>query len=285
MMESAFNGKSFFVVPLLKSMEEQNMNNLRRYLAGVAGILLICMLTINAASAYDTNIACSSLKDVIAKSGDLTAIELFAEYSDSSITAMKIWTENVIGPEESLCTSLNRWIEKGDKEKDIPRIILTTISSKDRVSYELSSDKSVFIKLQEPVAFPVLSSKIEIKLSSLVNIVNGVKYNYELNHDYDCTPNGYSISYWSGSDTNPATTLPVMTAETWIKKWNGLRWVDSCYTGDTDFYTDEVYASGGPVTLQTGTYKQFANFEGYHIDYTWYEEYHDEDDSFSIPYP
>ena len=110
------------------------------------------------------------------------------------------------------------------------------------------------------------------------------RYNYVLDHKYNCTPSGYSISFWASSDTYPKTVLPVMTAESWIKKWSGIRWADSCYAGDTDWYTDSVNASAGPITLQSGTYKQFANFEGYHTDYMWYEEYHDEESSFSIPY-
>jgi len=267
----------------MKKMEE-NMNNTRRCLAGIAGALLVCILIVGAASAYDPDAACASLKEVIAGSGDLTALELVYEYSDGSVGCMKLWTESVIHPDETLCASLERVLGEERKANSISRVILTLVIGEKRVSYELSPEKSVFIKLHMPVAFPVLSSKIETEFCSLVNNVNGMKYNYELNHDYNCTPNGYSISYWAESETNPDTTLPVMTAETWIKRWNGYRWVDSCYTGDTEFNTDEVYAPGGPVTLQTGTYKQFANFEGYHIDYTWYEEYHDEEDSFPIPY-
>jgi len=55
-------------------------------------------------------------------------------------------------------------------------------------------------------------------------------------------------------------------------RMKSVRWVDSCYTGITQWYVDRVYKSDGPVTLPAGTYKQTAHFEGYKADYSWYEE-------------
>ena len=244
------------------------MNKVKRGLTGVAGVLLICLLAIGTVSAYDVDTACTSLKEVVAGNDDLTALELVAEYLDGSVSAMKLWTESVINPEETLCARLEYILEEDRERNDLPRVILTLVSGENQISYELSPKKSVFVELKQPVVFPDISAKNSGGVNDLMNIMNGLRYDYVLDHEYDCTPSGYSISFWASSDTDPETVLPVMTAESWIKKWSGIRWVDSCYAGDTDWYTDSVNASAGPITLQSGTYKQFANFEGYHTDYT-----------------
>ena len=76
------------------------MNKGKRGLTGVAGVLLICLLAIGTVSAYDVDTACTNLKEVVAGSDDLTALELVAEFLDGSVSAMKLWTESVINPEE-----------------------------------------------------------------------------------------------------------------------------------------------------------------------------------------
>ena len=264
----------------MKKMEE-NMNNTTRRLAGIAGALLICLLAVDTASAYDADTACTSLKEVVAGSDDLTALELVAEYSDGSLSVMKLWTESVINPEETLCARLEYILEEDRERNDLKRLILTLVSGEKRVSYELSPDKNVFVELDQPVEFPDISAKNSGGVNDLMNIMNGLRYDYVLDHEYDNSESN-PFTFYAQSTTNPETTLPVMTAESWVKKWSGIRWVDSCYSGDTKWNTKNVYAAGGPVTLQSGTYKQFANFEGYHTDYTWYEEYHDEANSFVI---
>ena len=257
------------------------MNKGKRGLTGVAGVLLICLLAIGTVSAYDVDTACTNLKEVVAGSDDLTALELVAEFLDGSVSAMKLWTESVINPEETLCARLEYILEEDRERNDLPRVILTLVSGEKRVSYELSPEKSVFVELDQPVVFPDISEKNSGGVNDLMNIMNGLRYDYVLDHEYDNSESN-PFTFYAQSTTNPETTLPVMTAESWVKKWSGIRWVDSCYSGDTKWNTKNVYAAGGPVTLQSGTYKQFANFEGYHTDYTWYEEYHDEANSFVI---
>jgi len=100
-----------------KTTEEQNMNKIKRRLAGIAGALLICLLAVGTASAYDADTACTSLKEVVAGSDDLTALELVAEYSDGSLSVMKLWTESVINPEETLCARLEYILEE-DRERN-----------------------------------------------------------------------------------------------------------------------------------------------------------------------
>jgi len=256
------------------------MNNIQRCLAGIAGIFLVCLLAVGAASAYDRDAACASLKEVVAGSNDSTALELVAEYSDGSIDVMKLWTESVVGSEETLCARLEHILEKEGEDSDLSRVILTMVTGEKRVSYVLSPEKSVFVELEQPVGFPDISAKNSGRMNDLMNVMNGLR-DYVLDHEYDNSESN-PFTFYAQSTTTPATTLPVMTAESWVKKWSGNRWVDSCYSGNTQWYDDSVYAPGGPVTLQSGTYKQFANFEGYHTNYTWYEEYHDEASSFAI---
>ena len=92
------------------------MNKGKRGLTGVAGVLLICLLAIGTVSAYDVDTACTNLKEVVAGSDDLTALELVAEFLDGSVSAMKLWTESVINPEETLCARLEYILEEDRKE-------------------------------------------------------------------------------------------------------------------------------------------------------------------------
>ncbi len=258
------------------------MNNTRRCLAGIAGALLVCILIVGAASAYDPDAACASLKEVIAGSGDLTALELVYEYSDGSVGCMKLWTESVIHPDETLCASLERVLGEERKANSISRVILTLVIGEKRVSYELSPEKSVFVKLPESEKFPDLSALTKEFGCTLTDATTGLKLDYGPYNECNYTKNGNSVTYWADSITNPATTLPVMAAETRILKRLGFTWVDSCYVGNTVFYTPSVNAQDGPTTLQAGTYKQTAHFQGYKADYSWYEEDQENPNQFTI---
>ena len=229
------------------------MNKGKRGLTGVAGVLLICLLAIGTVSAYDVDTACTNLKEVVAGSDDLTALELVAEFLDGSVSAMKLWTESVINPEETLCARLEYILEEDRERNDLKRLILTLVSGEKRVSYELSPDKNVFVELDQPVEFPDISAKNSGGVNDLMNIMNGLRYDYVLDHEYDNSESN-PFTFYAQSTTNPETTLPVMTAESWVKKWSGIRWVDSCYSGDTKWNTKNVYAAGGPVTLQSVIY-------------------------------
>jgi hypothetical protein len=91
------------------------MNNTTRHLTGIAGALPVCLPAVDTASAYDADTACASLKEVVAGSDDLTALELVAEYSDGSLSVMKLWTESVSYPRETLCTGFNHILIENEK--------------------------------------------------------------------------------------------------------------------------------------------------------------------------
>jgi len=78
--------------------------------------------------------ACTSLKEVVAGNDDLTALELVAEYSDGSVSVMKLWTESVINPEETLCARLEYILEEDRERNDLPRVILTLVSGEIQIS-------------------------------------------------------------------------------------------------------------------------------------------------------
>ncbi len=148
------------------------------------------------------------------------------------------------------------------------------VADEKRTSFTLSPEKSIFIKLPEPVEFPDLST-LKKNLNTIASdMEDGVKLDYGPYHDFDYSLDGNSLTFWAESWTSPSTTLPLMAAETSVKKWNGLRWTDWAYTGKTLYSTDNVmaYNFNDPVSLQAGSYyKQFAHFEGYKADYSWYE--------------
>ncbi|KUG14816.1 hypothetical protein ASZ90_015542 [hydrocarbon metagenome] len=247
------------------------MNNTKRCMTGIAGALLICLIAISTASAYNADTACASLKEVIAGSNDLTALELVAEYADGSFSTIKLWTDSVIDPEEALCASLHQTIEEVGERNDLSRVILTLVADRQRVSYELSPEKSVFVALPEPVEFPDSSIVRVTTDTAATSRGNDLNRNYELIHNsWHASENPFS--FWIKSETSPPTTMYVMSVSTWIKRQVGARWVDSCYAGNTQFSANNVSASGGPLTLQSGTYKQIDKFSGYHANYTWYEE-------------
>ena len=263
-----------------KTTEEQNMNKIKRRLAGIAGALLVCLLVVGTASAYDADTACTSLKEVVAGSDDLTALELVAEYSDGSLSVMKLWTESLIGPEEALRAELERTLEEEGKGNDLSRVILTLVSGEKRVSYELSPEKSVFVELDQPVEFPDISARKPDRINGPINAMNGLKYDYVLSHDFDNSGSN-PFSCYVTSYTEPPTTLPSMSIGSWILKRSGIRWVDCIYIGATQTNVKSLYQEALGKTLQSGTYKQTAHFEGYHTDYSWYE-IDDEYPSFTI---
>jgi len=246
------------------------MNNTKRCMTGIAGVLFICLIAISTANAYNADTACASLKEVVAPCNDLTALELVAEYADGSFSTIKLWTDSVIDPEGTLCTSLHQTIEENGKGNDLSRVILTLVANKERVSYELSPETSVFIELPEAVEFPDSSIVRVTTDTAATSQGNGLNRNYELIHDsWHASANPFS--FWIRSDTSPPTSMYVMSVSTWIKRQVGARWVDSCYAGNTQFGANNVSASGGPLTLQSGTYKQIDRFNGNHANYTPYE--------------
>jgi len=64
-----------------------------------------------------------------------------------------------------------------------------------------------------------------------------------------------------------------MSAQTWILKRSGIRWVDHSYRGKINTYVDYIIADNydSPLNLQSGTYKQTAHFQGYMADNSYYE--------------
>jgi len=100
------------------------MNNTTRRLAGIAGALLICVLVVGPASAYDADTACASLKEAVAGGSDLTAIELVAEHSDGSLSVMKFCTESVSYPRITLCTGFNHILIENEKGNDLSQVVL-----------------------------------------------------------------------------------------------------------------------------------------------------------------
>jgi hypothetical protein len=258
------------------------MTQTNRFLICVAGILLVCLLAIGTVSAYDPDTACTSLKEIIAGSGDLQALELVYDYSDGSVGCMKLWIENTIDPDETLCNSLKEILNSKERKVDFSRIVFTTVAGDARISYELSPEKSVFLKIPKAVKFPDLGALTKEFGSTLPDVTAGLKLDYGPFHDFNYTLNGNSVTYWAESWTNPSTTLPVMTAETRILKKSGFRWVDSCYSGNTEFYVTNIETLSVSPPLPTGTYKQTAHFEGYKADYSWYEEDRENPNQFTI---
>jgi len=258
------------------------MTRMNRSLICIAAALLVCLLAIGTVSAYDPDTACTSLKEVIAGSGNLTALELVFDYSDGSIGCIKLWTENIIDPSGSLCNNLEEIINPRNTKRDLSRIVFTAVAGDDRISYELSPEKSLFIKLPEAEVFPNLSTLTKEFGNTLPHPTDSLRLSYGPFHDLGYTRTGSSVTYWAKSWTDPATTLPVMTAESRILMKSGLKWVDSCYTGNTKFYVKNILAQSTSPPLPTGTYKQTAHFEGYKADYSWYEQNLENSNQFTI---
>jgi hypothetical protein len=129
------------------------MSTIKRYRAGIAGALLACLLAIGTAGAYDADIACVSLREVIAGSDDVTTFELVA-LGPLSVSQMRL-DQNVINPEETLCTYLKSVIRnEATAGRPLSRIVLTLSFpgsiGEERTSYELSPSTNVFIRLEEP---------------------------------------------------------------------------------------------------------------------------------------
>jgi hypothetical protein len=112
------------------------------------------VLVIGTVSAYDADTACESATTIISSANNTTELELVAYYSDYSLRQFKIWTEYILDPEETICRQIRQYIEKLDPGQELSEMILTTVSGEDRVSYKLSPETSLFVKLPEPVDFP-----------------------------------------------------------------------------------------------------------------------------------
>ncbi len=152
------------------------MNYTKRYLAGIAGALLVCVLVVGPASAYDADTACASLLDVIAGGGsDITALELVIIDLDGSYNTQKLWTESIIDPEVSLAAKLRNTIEDEEQVRDISRIILTLVSGEERVSYKLSPGTSVFVELAEPVPFPEFPDNVPEETKRMLFIMKNLR--------------------------------------------------------------------------------------------------------------
>jgi hypothetical protein len=131
----------------------------KRYLAGIAGTVLICLLVVGTVSAYDADIACLSMREVMAGSHGVTEIELTAA-GPLSFSMLGIRLDNTINSDDLLytqliCTQLKNVVrEASTSGRPLSRIVLTLSYNKTsgdgRVSYELSPSTNMFIRLEEP---------------------------------------------------------------------------------------------------------------------------------------
>lgn len=247
------------------------MTQTNRFLICAVGILLVCLLAIGTVSAYDPDTACTSLKEVIAESGDLQALELLFEYSDESVSYLKIRTDGLPNVEGDMSTNLQkRLLTDDDGTRTLSRVILTTVEGDYRISYILSPEKSVFKELPVAIDFPALIGDDPESITT--DALNLIRYNYSLTHQANKTLNGAAVTHWARSDTSPSTILPFMGAETRIKKKVGLHWDTYLLAGNTQNNVPNIYAEGGPFTLPSGTYKQTAHCQGNYVDgipYSW----------------
>jgi hypothetical protein len=93
------------------------------------------------------------LREVITGSANATTIELVA-LGPLSVSQMRL-DQNVINPEETLCTYLKSVIrDEATAGRPLSRIVLTLSfpgsTGVDRVSYELSPSTNTFMRLEEP---------------------------------------------------------------------------------------------------------------------------------------
>jgi hypothetical protein len=130
----------------------ENMKNTPNYRAGIAAFILVCVIFTGTVSAYDADTACQSANEIISSTNNTTALELVGFYSDYSLRQFKIWTEFFIDPD--LCVQIRQYIEELDPGQELSELVLTTVSGDERVSYKLSPETSLFVKMSEPVDFP-----------------------------------------------------------------------------------------------------------------------------------
>ncbi|HON80858.1 MAG TPA: hypothetical protein PLN56_01145 [Methanoregulaceae archaeon] len=126
------------------------MNNSRKCL-NVAGALFLCLLVVGTVSAYDADIACLSMREVMAGSHGVTEIELTAT-APLSVSALSIRPDGIINSEYVLCTYLKSIIrEAALSGRPLSKVILTLSYMKpsgvERISYELSPSTNMFIRL------------------------------------------------------------------------------------------------------------------------------------------
>ncbi len=248
------------------------MNNTRRCLAGIAGALLVCILIVGAASAYDPDAACASLKEVIAGSGDLTALELVYEYSDGATSCLKIWTESCPNAGEEMVTDLQEaFKENAAKKRDFSRVVFTAVAGKERTSYELSPKTSTFVMLAEAIKFPLDIPEFEDIVEDEIEPGNLVRYNPK--YLFDVIPEGGSYyTQYAYSYTDPVAYYPFMTAETRLLKKVGLRWQTHRVTSITDSYVPDIDARDPNFALTSGEYRHRAHYSGVRDDYSSYSD-------------
>ncbi len=245
------------------------MTQTKKFLICALGIIMVCLLTIGTVSAYDSDTACTSLKEVIAASGDLDALELVYGYSDGSIGYIKIWTDNCPDAREEIVLDLqDRLKSNEDKGRTFSKIVFTAVNGEKRTSYELSQKQSIFKSLLKAVEFPVKVPEIEFSTGDDARNPNLVKSNPLF--EYYVTQDGSYYTQYAHSYTSPLAYYPFMTVDTYIQKRVGLSWQTSRFVGSTLSNVHEHAQSDGPFTLSTGTYRQKAHFSGVRDDYSQY---------------
>jgi len=130
------------------------MNTTKKCLAGIAAVILICVVVTGTVSAYDADTACQSANEIISSTNNTTSLELVGFYSDYSLRQFRILTEYILNPEETTCGQIRQYIEELDPGQELSEMILTTVAGEERISYKLSPETSLFVKLAEPVDFP-----------------------------------------------------------------------------------------------------------------------------------
>jgi len=130
------------------------MNTTKKCLACTAVVILICVFVTGTVSAYDADTACQSANEIISSTNNTTALELVGFYSDYSLRQFRVLTEYILNPEETTCGQIRQYIEELDPGQELSEMILTTVAGEERISYKLSPETSLFVKLPEPVDFP-----------------------------------------------------------------------------------------------------------------------------------
>jgi hypothetical protein len=132
----------------------ENMKNTPNYRAGIAAFILVCVIFTGTVSAYDADIACQSANEILSSTNNTTALELVGFYSDYSLRQFRILTEYILNPKETTCGEIRQCIMELDPGQELSELVLTTVSGDERVSYKLSPQTSLFVKLPESVDFP-----------------------------------------------------------------------------------------------------------------------------------
>ena len=166
------------------------MNN--KSLICVTGIFLVCLLAIGTVSAYQPDTASASMKEIIAQSGNLSALELINEHTDGSVGTEKVWTGHIVSPEDSFCKGLERNLADSNGEgKNLSQVVFSTVAGSTRVSYTLS-DQSKFVRLPNPIAFP--EGKSPNVNASSSNTMFSPLYSYTISNTFGKTLSGRRLA-------------------------------------------------------------------------------------------